>query len=145
MVMSDRIALLRAGELEQVASPEEIYRRPTTSYAAQFIGHTNLLLAEVQNGIANCGALSWPVQAADGSQLFSLRPECIRPAHDSQDTVQFRARVLDQSFHGASELVRVEASAQVLTVRNSQRGTLRGEITLEFTPGDAVPVRDSGK
>ena len=43
MVMSDRIALLRMGELEQVASPREIYNRPATAYTAQFIGHTNLL------------------------------------------------------------------------------------------------------
>ena len=43
MVMSDRIALLRAGELEQIASPREIYNRPATAYTAQFIGHTNLL------------------------------------------------------------------------------------------------------
>ena len=50
MVMSDRIALLRAGELEQVATPREIYSRPATSYVAQFIGHTNLLKGEVQAG-----------------------------------------------------------------------------------------------
>src|ERR1022692_2389410 len=43
MVMSDRIALLRSGELEQVATPREIYGRPATAYFAQFIGHTNLL------------------------------------------------------------------------------------------------------
>ena len=43
MVMSDRIALLRLGELEQIASPREIYGRPATAYTAQFIGHTNLL------------------------------------------------------------------------------------------------------
>jgi ABC-type Fe3+/spermidine/putrescine transport system ATPase subunit len=40
MVMSDRIALLRSGELEQVASPREIYHRPATAYTAQFIGPT---------------------------------------------------------------------------------------------------------
>jgi len=45
MVMSDRIALLRLGELEQIAAPREIYNRPATSYTAQFIGHTNLLRA----------------------------------------------------------------------------------------------------
>src|ERR1035438_10048740 len=46
MVMSDRIALLRSGELEQVATPREIYSRPATAYVAQFIGHTNLLTGE---------------------------------------------------------------------------------------------------
>ena len=59
MVMSDRIALLRMGELEQVASPREIYNRPATAYTAQFIGHTNLLSGEVKDGVARCHALSW--------------------------------------------------------------------------------------
>src|SRR6478609_4415795 len=75
MVMSDRIALLRSGELEQVASPREIYSRPATAYAAQFIGHTNLLKAEVQGGVARCGTLSWPAPLPDGPALFSVRPE----------------------------------------------------------------------
>ena len=55
MVMSDRIALLRSGELEQVATPREIYGRPATAYAAQFIGHTNLLKGEVRGGVVRCG------------------------------------------------------------------------------------------
>ena len=50
MVMSDRIALLRSGELEQVATPREIYSHPATAYVAQFIGHTNLLKGEVRRG-----------------------------------------------------------------------------------------------
>src|SRR6202011_6285498 len=54
MVMSDRIALLRRGELEQVASPREIYRRPATAYTAQFIGDTNLLRGQVKDGVARC-------------------------------------------------------------------------------------------
>jgi ABC-type Fe3+/spermidine/putrescine transport system ATPase subunit len=146
MVMSDRIALLHAGELEQVAPPDEIYSRPATSYAAQFIGHTNLLRAEVRGGISKSGALSWPTQLPEGNAIFSLRPECIRPARGAQNAIRFRARVLDHAFHGASELVRVEtAEAQVLTVRTSQRGILCGEIELEFSPEDAVRVRESGK
>src|SRR5438045_9229133 len=50
MVMSDRIALLRTGKLEQVASPREIYNRPATAYVAQFIGYTNLLPADLPAG-----------------------------------------------------------------------------------------------
>jgi ABC-type Fe3+/spermidine/putrescine transport system ATPase subunit len=142
MVMSDRIALLHAGELEQVAPPGEIYRRPASAYAAQFIGHTNLLEAEVHEGIAHCASLRWKTQAADGRNLFSLRPECIRPAGNLLQSVPLRARVIDQSFHGASELVRVEtADGLVLTIRSSEPGVLRGDIDLSFSPEDAVPVR----
>src|ERR1700756_5078208 len=67
MVMSDRIALLRMGELEQVATPQEIYSRPATAYAAQFIGYTNLLRGKAQAGVVRCGPLSWHSAVPDGA------------------------------------------------------------------------------
>lgn len=143
MVMSDRIALLHQGALEQVAPPDEIYSRPATTYAAQFIGYTNMLEAEVSGGTARAGTIAWPVQLPDGRMLFSLRPECIHRAAGSPGAIRFRGRVLDHAFHGASELVRVQVGpAQVLTVRTPERGALRGEVELEFTAADAVPVRE---
>src|ERR1700733_8012631 len=80
MVMSDRIALLRMGELEQVASPREIYSHPATAYTAQVIGHTNLLRGIVNNGEAQCHSLRWRTTMPEGPALFSLRPENIRLA-----------------------------------------------------------------
>jgi ABC-type Fe3+/spermidine/putrescine transport system ATPase subunit len=148
MVMSDSIALLHAGELEQVAPPDDIYSHPATAYAAQFIGHTNLLQAEISNGTARSAELSWPVNLPDGATSFSLRPECIRRAQspDATGVVRFRARVLDHAFHGASELVRVQVGqSQILTVRTADRGALRGEVELEFDPKNAVPVRSANK
>ena len=144
MVMSDRIALLRSGELEQVASPREIYTRPATAYTAQFIGHTNLLKAEVSNGSATSGTLTWPISATDGAALFSLRPESIRIAIGTAGAVRFVARVRDQVFHGANELWRVEcADGQILTLRISSRPVTDGQVEFEFNPVDAVPVRSS--
>src|SRR5277367_3313158 len=96
MVMSDRIALLRSGELEQVATPREIYGKPSTAYAAQFIGHTNLLKGEVRGGISRCGPLTWQTSLPDGPVLFSLRPENVRLCPDGKrqvNEVKFRATV----------------------------------------------------
>jgi ABC-type Fe3+/spermidine/putrescine transport system ATPase subunit len=148
MVMSDRIALLRSGALEQIASPREIYSRPATSYAAQFIGHTNLLRSEVQNGVARCNALSWAVDLPDGATLFSLRPECIRigtgKSDPSRQGVSFRGRVRDQAFHGATELLLIECTdGSTFTVRVASSKIGPGELQFEFSCQDAVPVRDS--
>src|ERR1700688_938726 len=147
MVMSDRIALLRMGELEQVASPREIYNRPATAYTAQFIGHTNLLSGEVKDGVARCQSLSWRTGLRDGPGLFSLRPENIRPAEDSAaGAVRFRARILRQAFHGATELIQVEcADGLALSVRTASRENWNGDIDLEFSPADAVPVRQTAR
>ena len=147
MVMSDRIALLRSGELEQVASPREIYNRPATSYTAQFIGHTNLLSANVRQGTATSGALQWPTSLPDGAALFSLRPECVRPAGavpTSNVTVRFRATLRDQAFHGATDLLRVESDGGlILTIRTASRDLRNSEAPLEFefSAADAIPVR----
>jgi spermidine/putrescine transport system ATP-binding protein len=146
MVMSDRIALLRSGELEQVATPRDIYGHPATAYVAQFIGHTNLLKGEVRSGIVNCGVLSWPASLPDGPALFSLRPEQIRIAAGELpgNAVRIRGRVLQQAFHGATELLRVEcAGGLVLVVRIASSNAPSGEIELEFSGQDATPVRES--
>jgi spermidine/putrescine transport system ATP-binding protein len=156
MVMSDRIALLRSGELEQVASPREIYSRPATAYTAQFIGHTNLLVADVRAGVAKTktGGLTWSTSHPDGYALFSLRPECIGLARTGgsadvspNGTVRFRAKLRDQVFHGANELWRVECvDGQILTLRTASHPVAdRGDsgFEFEFFAADAVPVRPS--
>ena len=147
MVMSDRIALLRSGELEQVATPREIYSRPATAYTAQFIGHTNLLRCEVKQGTARCGPLGWPVHMPEGSALFSLRPENIRIANVNppakKDDIRFRAKIREKAFHGATELLIVECSGLVLSVSVAGNTAAASEVELEFSPADAVPVRES--
>ena len=146
MVMSDRIALLRRGELEQVASPREIYSNPATAYAAQFIGHTNLLSGEVRGGKAQCKSLTWPVKLPDGAALFSLRPENIRVAagNTDSDSVRFRGKVMRQAFHGATELLQIEcADGLLLSVRTAGGENSQGNLFLEFFPEDAIPVRKS--
>ena len=146
MVMSDRIALLRSGELEQVATPREIYGRPTTAYAAQFIGHTNLLKGEVRGGTVRCGLLTWAAALPDGPALFSLRPENVRLAtgNSAAGIVRARGRVRHQAFHGATELIRVEcADGSVLVVRTPGSVGALNDVELEFTATDAILVRES--
>jgi ABC-type Fe3+/spermidine/putrescine transport system ATPase subunit len=145
MVMSDRIALLRSGELEQVATPREIYSRPATAYVAQFIGHTNLLRGEVRDGVARCRSLSWRTSATDGPTLFSLRPEHLRPSSEAPNgAVRVKGKVLQQAFHGATSLVRIEcADGLVLVMRTSSGALTAQEVELEFSPTDAIPVRES--
>jgi spermidine/putrescine transport system ATP-binding protein len=145
MALSDRIALLKDGALEQVASPREIYAHPATCYTAQFIGQTNLLRADVRNGMASCGSLHWPVSAPDGPAVFSLRPEVIRLASETLSAsgiVRFRARIQQQTFAGSSEQLEVDCAGQPLRVRLSARGPLSGEHDFVFDSADAIPVRN---
>lgn len=149
MALSDRIALLRAGELEQVATPREIYSHPVSTYAAQFIGQTNLLRGHVKDGIAHCGTLGWRCAEANGPATFSLRPEHIRlqdgvTAAGSRESVRFRATIRNQTFGGATDLVEVACpDGRALLVRIPSRGNLQGDWEFEFWAADAVGVRES--
>ncbi|TAG26201.1 MAG: ABC transporter ATP-binding protein [Burkholderiales bacterium] len=63
--MSDRIGVFNQGRLEQVATPEELYNRPTTRFVADFVGTANVLEGEQARHLA-------------GASLAMLRPEQIR-------------------------------------------------------------------
>jgi ABC-type Fe3+/spermidine/putrescine transport system ATPase subunit len=148
MALSDRIALLCNGALEQVASPREIYSRPATAYAAQFIGQTNLLRAEVDHGVVHWGPLQWKATGLDGAALLSLRPEAIRLADASPHlpgAVRFRAVIRQQIFGGASELLEIDCGhGEVLRARIPAGGPLAGEHEFVFSAHDAIPVTESG-
>ena len=69
MSVSDRIALMNAGKLEQVGRPADIYRQPASRFAAEFMGTTNLFTAQALG-------LAAPV-------WVSLRPEALRFAEEA--------------------------------------------------------------
>jgi ABC-type Fe3+/spermidine/putrescine transport system ATPase subunit len=146
MALSDRIALLRGGVLEQVASPREIYARPATAYAAQFIGQTNLVQAEVRDGWAVSGALRWQSTEPDGPALFSVRPEAITQVIANSAIApggaRFRATIRQQLYGGATETLEVDCGDwQFLRVRIPAAQPMSGEHEFALSPADAVRVR----
>ena len=151
MALSDRIALLRAGVLEQVGPPREIYGRPRTSYAAQFIGQTNLLPADVHDGLASSGAIVWRTFEAAGKAMYSLRPECIRlvpvlaQASSEASLARFRGRIRSQTFGGAMDLLEIDCGdSQTLRAKIAAPGPLGGEQVFEFFADDAIRLDDQG-
>src|SRR5271165_976332 len=143
MTLSDRIALLRNGELEQIATPRAIYERPATVYTAEFIGQTNILEAEIQDGQASCGPLYWPTELPNGRQLFSLRPEAIGLSLETLSVpipIRFRAGVVRQVFSGASEQLELQCGALLLRARVAARGAITGDHEFFFSAKDAIPV-----
>jgi ABC-type Fe3+/spermidine/putrescine transport system ATPase subunit len=146
MALSDRIALLRDGALEQIASPREIYSRPATAYTAQFVGQTNLLRCQVQGGSALCGGITIvPAAGPDGPATFSLRPEAIRCFPDlpsGAPTMRFKAAIRQQTYAGATELLEVDCAGQLLRVRRTAGAPLSGEQEFSFSPDDVIRVRD---
>ncbi len=115
LTMSDRIAIVNRGRIEQLGDADEIYHRPATQFAADFVGQANLLEAELvaTNGVGVkvrvSGGLelvlpngTWPAGLARG--LISIRPEKV---HVSKAPVaaeiSFEASVEDEVFKGATD------------------------------------------
>ena len=66
LTMSDRLAVMNAGRIEQVGSPAEVYERPSTGFVAGFVGVSNVLAGEAARAIAGT------------DHAFTVRPEKIR-------------------------------------------------------------------
>jgi spermidine/putrescine ABC transporter ATP-binding subunit len=112
MILSDRIVLMRRGEVVQVDKPEEMYARPRNLFCAQFLGETNLLpakITELDGARARCSIGSCSVVApCDGIAVgdavtLSIRPETIvlsaQGAGPSDDN-RLDGRIADITFIG---------------------------------------------
>jgi spermidine/putrescine transport system ATP-binding protein len=117
LTMSDRIAVMNAGRVEQIGTAAEIYYRPATRFVADFIGETNIVSARVvrrEAGALICetaGGMSLRAREHPdivGEEVFlSIRPEKIRVLRQQPegDNV-LPARITDETFKGAiDELV----------------------------------------
>jgi iron(III) transport system ATP-binding protein len=79
MVISDRVAVLNRGRVEQIGTSEDLFRRPRTRFVAEFIGRTNLIDGlGAEPGFAVCGALRLRLAsretAAGARTVISIRP-----------------------------------------------------------------------
>jgi putative spermidine/putrescine transport system ATP-binding protein len=162
LAMSDRIAVMNGGHVEQVGTPTEIYNQPTTRFVADFIGDTNILRGERTTTSSVASALdvgkglilALPPSEAQGTGVLSvaLRPEKIRlsPRTDAPATAGSSAHgiVENTNFLGGAVLYRItlEGGHRVL-VQQPNAGTSRlfvpGDgVTLEWTPADLVVLKD---
>lgn len=114
LTMSDRIAVMNQGILEQVNTPTEIYERPATRFVAEFIGETNLLTGTVkmrdhQHMLIECEGVQVTAKAVhileNENVTVAIRPEksvlSLNPASDER-IVQIRGRLTERIYCGGS-------------------------------------------
>jgi multiple sugar transport system ATP-binding protein len=80
MTLGERVAVMRDGRIQQVDTPQRLYRRPANLYVAAFIGSPamNLVEAEVSDGVVRFGGLSIPIASNDipaGPVMLGIRPQ----------------------------------------------------------------------
>ena len=135
--MSDRVAVMNEGVLEQEGPPEEVYRRPATLFVAEFVGLANRLAGTV----AGSSAEGYAVRLADGATAAAAGPEglaegdevslIVRPENMRLVDNGIPAVVRSVSYLGPSRSLRVDTE------------TL-GELAL-MIPGNAGSVADGDR
>ncbi|WP_411966104.1 ABC transporter ATP-binding protein [Haloferax sp. YSMS24] len=108
LTMSDEIAVMNEGRLEQLGTATEIYEEPASEFVADFIGETNLVhgaYAEDADGATiEDGGLTFRVpvhEEASGEIAFAVRPEKIRLGDDARGLDnEFQAEVIDEIYKG---------------------------------------------
>jgi ABC-type Fe3+/spermidine/putrescine transport system ATPase subunit len=153
MTLSDLIAVMAAGRIEQIGAPTEIYDRPRTAFVARFMGVENLLQAHLLGRDGNKVRLSVgelkasvtapPFPLESDTVTLAVRAESVRfgaPGH--ADLVQ--ARILFASNRGGAALYEVATGdGRTLQAAEERRGaTLRdpGSSVGIFLAGDACTI-----
>ncbi len=140
LAVSDRVAVLSEGRVEQVGDPESLYRRPRSRFVAEFVGENNLFDGTAAAGAMSdtttvrVGEASFEIAAdADGDVTFCVRPGAFDPAASHN---RIEARVLDSEFLGETTRVRLGWADHRLVV--SLPAPPDSEtLTVGFDPRDA--------
>jgi spermidine/putrescine transport system ATP-binding protein len=142
LTMSDRIAVIKDGEIQQIGRPEDIYENPSNQFVANFIGEVNLLsgvcLMEGENGSCKLDAgydisLSIPrnVKKGDAVTVF-IRPERIR----------INKSLSAKSLTSISGFTYLGNAAHIELISNKQiiNATLPIDKVKNFKKGDLIEI-----
>jgi spermidine/putrescine transport system ATP-binding protein len=154
--MSDRIAVMSAGVLQQVGEPRDLYDNPATPFVATFVGETNAIpgtvtavadgVAAVETGLgALRGRASGNVKVGDKVKLY-VRPEALTTSGIGDNVLSANVDRID--FEGAFGLAHgrsADGSALVASIPSTELATapnMGGQASFGFATRHAVVLAD---
>ena len=122
MAMANRIALMDAGRIRQVGTPDEIYEQPTSRFAAEFVGSVNIIEGVIEQDHADFVTVRSPllpdpvfighgISGFEGQQVaFALRPEKVRISKDppAQERNKAQGMIDDIAYLGSHSVYHVK-------------------------------------
>jgi spermidine/putrescine transport system ATP-binding protein len=166
LTMSDRIAVVNQGRIEQLGSVNEIYHRPRTPFVAHFIGEANLMEVTVTGidgdlvrldlggGIELTATGAAQVRAGASTARISIRPEKLHltkhvPAVGASGNNVFMAVVVEELFKGAIDelLLRTPSGRELTAVVANESGLTEAlhagdEVHVQLHPDDIVVLNE---
>ncbi|MCA1298085.1 ABC transporter ATP-binding protein [Stappia indica] len=160
LAMSDRVAVMNAGQLQQVGSPQELYSHPATSFVAQFVGENNALMGTVTEVSGGTAVLEGPQgrfagRAGPGlkpgakARLY-VRPEALSPSREiGENRLKLAIERFDfeGAFATAYAVLQGTGSPQRMSLTISQQGlsdapAIGAPFTAGFSAEDAIVLSD---
>ncbi len=152
LTMSDRIAVMSAGNIQQMGTPREIYIKPVNRFVASFIGETNFLPGTYSRNSVTLnagGVVKVDQTCADGAKVtIAVRPEQVRLV--TPDTPEaLPATIYDLVYFGTDTHCHLRLGdgspvvARLQSAVTGDAGLTRGNaVGLTFTPGSAQVLED---
>jgi sn-glycerol 3-phosphate transport system ATP-binding protein len=112
MTMADQVILMRDGRVEQDGTPEDLYARPSTAFAARFLGTPPMNVVALDAAGTIAGASGRRISAAGQGFAVGIRPEDIRIANEG-----VRARIETVEYLGADTLIAGRIGAETIVAR----------------------------
>jgi len=135
MSMADRVVLIREGRIEQEGTPEDLYAKPATTFAARFIGTPGMnlvTLADGPHGAVVKGSAEALFAGRGAGLTLGVRPEHLRVGESGVP-----GTVTSCEYHGADTILTVRVGDETFFVREpGQRAEAVGsEVRLQWNPG----------
>jgi spermidine/putrescine transport system ATP-binding protein len=152
MTMADQIAVMSAGQIEQLGGPTDLYETPRTAFVAGFLGVSNLIHGEARDDgvVASDGTLirvrPEALNGRSGNVAVGVRPEKIQLGGDQANRIA--GRIKESAYIGVATQYLVETDVGTLMVfaQNARAGTDAlgpgSPTTLTFSPESTFVVED---
>ena len=139
--ISDKVAVMNNGIIEQYGTPEEIYKRPKTEFVARFIGFENFITATVQDNnhvkISSGITIETESHEKKGDVMVTIRPDYIEIV--SEEKGDILGKVMVRTFLGKAYQYEVQTDVGVLLVNSASSIEIGALISLKF-PVDHIIV-----
>jgi spermidine/putrescine transport system ATP-binding protein len=151
MTMADQIAVMNAGQIEQLGTPSELYETPRTSFVASFLGVSNLIEGEAKDGaVMTPGGVRLQVASLNGKTglvSIGVRPEKIHL--NGPEANRIDGHVIESAYIGvATQYVVQTAVGRLMVFAQNTHGGRESvgpgaSVTLTFSPESTFVLEDN--
>ncbi|WP_328635552.1 ABC transporter ATP-binding protein [Streptomyces sp. NBC_00356] len=143
LTLADRIAVMDKARLQDVGTPQDLYRRPRTEFTASFVGNANLLPVQVGTGTVSFGPTELKVPARSDVAPGSTATLCVRPhlVGLGEGPNSLTGKVSEVQWRGSTHRLYVDVDghrvkADLRELREPP--TLGEQVTVHFAPEDGI-------